>query len=112
MVMEKYDKDKVRQEIEAFERADKCKRKIYVGNEIEILKRRIGSVEVICPSCNRKQLMEISLNRKCVRCGRSFQLYPKNGTSKLAHTEINMRKLYLIHQWYSLVHHGRVMNIM
>lgn len=109
---EGYNKDAVIQEIEHFEKASEYKAKILAGCEAENLQKIIGTVEVICPHCSTQQVMPLALKRRCIRCEKSFQLYPKNSKSNLAYTEYNLRKLHLIHQWYSLVHHGKFMTIM
>lgn len=110
--MEKYDKEEVAKEIDQFQKASDYKAKILAGSEAENLRKLIGNVEVICPHCTTKQVMPLALKRKCIRCEKSFQLYPKYTISNLAHTELNMKKLHMIHQWYSLVHHGKFMTIM
>lgn len=110
MVIE-YNKEQVRQQIE-FESADIMKTKEMQETAINNLKRIIGTVEVQCPRCKKIQLSESIKNKKCEKCGTLFQVYPKNKMSNLTKSESNMKKLHLIHQWYSLEKRGKYMTIM
>jgi transposase-like protein len=112
MNMEKYNREKIRQEIEAFETADKFKQRRMIGNSLERLKNIIGHIEVQCPSCSMIQNSENFVSKTCIHCGKRFQIFPNNRPSRVPETAWNKKKRLLIHEYYHLNKTGRFLTIM
>ena len=65
----------------------------------------LGDIEVRCPSCNHIQKVRTVLTVKCLSCGRSFMVCPKNKPSRIV--SCPQGKIWILHQIVSLSTTGK-----
>jgi len=103
----KAEQEKLKSEIDRFEKASDYKSKQMGMSILERLKIRVGTIDVVCPSCNQQQATESFSRKKCINCNRVFDIFPSRDKSRIADTPDNWKKRIYIQQMYALIKSGR-----
>jgi len=98
-MMEKQTKEEI---ISAIEHKDSPLRQ---GELINILWSRVGSIKVRCDKCGHIQEARTVKSKKCIGCGKTFQVVLAKKESNIVHC--NPRFVGTLHRIISLEHDGK-----
>lgn len=101
------EQEKLKTELDNFERASEYKTKHMGMSILERLKIQVGNIDVFCPFCNQTQATESFTRKKCINCNRTFDIFPARETSRVADTAENRKKRLYIQQMYAMMKSGR-----
>jgi uncharacterized protein (DUF983 family) len=100
----------IEREIQIWKRGDEIKTQQTTENIINNLWGQIGSVTAKCPYCGGKMEVRTVKSKKCIHCGKSYQMYPANTPSRIV--KVPAGKIKILHNIHSLETSGCFENIL
>lgn len=97
--------------VEVWKEQEKGATKEQLRNMIMELWSKLGSVDVQCPHCSKVMTVQTLRKKKCYSCGRSFDIYPKNGDARIVHSSVPQSKRAILYNIHSLETTGQFVSI-